>query len=51
MFERGIRIRAQTDSFWVDEEDEEGSEEEDAAPIAGDYEYGMLREREELKPY
>lgn len=41
----------QTDSFWIDEDEEEDSEGEEAGPIAADYEYGMLREREELKPY
>lgn len=52
MYERGIRIRVGTDNFWVDEEEEEeGSDGEEPAPITGDYEYGMLREREELKPY
>lgn len=51
MSERGIRIRVPTETFWVDEEDEEGSEDDEPAPVTGDYEYGMLREREELKPY
>lgn len=50
MSERGIRIRVGTDTFWMDEEEEEGSDADEAAPITGDYEYGMLREREELKP-
>lgn len=53
MYERGIRIRVGTENFWIDEEEEEGEDggEDEPAPITGDYEYGMLREREELKPY
>lgn len=50
MSERGIRLRVQPDGFWDDVEEERGSDDE-AAPTTGDYEYGMLREREELKPY
>jgi len=51
MAERGIRMRVQTEMFWedVDTEDEDEDDEDEMDP--GDYEYGMLRDREELKPY
>lgn len=54
MIERGIRMRVDTQDFWDDQdsESENGeSEDEMIGPIPSDYEYGMLREREVLKPY
>lgn len=52
MAERGIRMRVATEEYWDDvdtevEEDDEGEE----VGVVGDDEYGMLREREVLKPY
>lgn len=52
MIERGIRIRVDTQDFWDDHDtDDEGSDDEMIGPVPNDYEYGMLREREALKPY
>lgn len=51
MAERGLRMRVPTEEYWDDVETEE-EEEEDAEAIGPvDYEYGMLRETEVLKPY
>lgn len=54
MIERGIRIRVDTQDYWDDEDTDEGegdSDDEMIGPVPDDYEYGMLREREVLKPY
>lgn len=55
MFERGIRVRVDTQEFWdhdhVTDDEEDESDDEMIGPVPDDYEYGMLREREVLKPY
>jgi hypothetical protein len=51
MVERGIRTRVPTEEFWDDGDTEVEGEDEDEHGAGGDYEYAMLRDREELKPY
>jgi hypothetical protein len=55
MAERGVRVRVHTEAFWEDvdteDEDEDEDEEQEGEQERGDYEYGLLREREVLKPY
>jgi hypothetical protein len=50
MAERGVRLRIPTDAFWDDVDTEEEDSDEEGGD-RGDYEYGHLRDREELKPY
>lgn len=50
MAERGIRTRVETEAYWDDVETED-EDDEGEGPDAGEFEYGMLREREVLKPY
>lgn len=49
MAERGIRMRVPTEIYWEDVDTDDEEQEEDR--LEGDDEYGMLRDREELKPY
>lgn len=55
MLERGIRVRVDTQDFWdhdhITDDEESDSDDEKVGPVPDDYEYGMLREREVLKPY
>ncbi|BEI89274.1 uncharacterized protein CcaverHIS019_0206360 [Cutaneotrichosporon cavernicola] len=54
MLERGIRVRVDTQDFWDHDhitDDEDESDDDMVGPVPDDYEYGMLREREVLKPY
>ncbi|GMK55153.1 hypothetical protein CspeluHIS016_0202090 [Cutaneotrichosporon spelunceum] len=54
MLERGIRVRVDTQGFWDHDhvtDDEDEIDDEMIGPVPDDYEYGMLREREVLKPY
>lgn len=54
MAERGVRVHVPTEGYWedVDTEDEDEDEDEQEEMMdKGDYEYGLLRDREVLKPY
>lgn len=51
MAERGIRMRVGVEAYWEDVDTEAEEEEEEEEFDAGEYEYAMLRDREELKPY